>query len=520
MKRKHLSLSKIPLLYLLLVVVCLSACTKSTHLSIIPHNATFVGKANMIKIGLKIPRRKAFINDLIGEIMGNESKDNFGEMKNTGINFLTPYIFGGKTVLKKGYFAIALPLESAKKVEAFIQKMDQTTVIKSEQQVKYMELGSGNVLGWDAKNLLFLTSVKLKNNDSLKDELIRLLNLGNHEMLIHANKNFKEFQKTKSDMGLWLNLEELNKTKTIQLITNNLDLTGNYSHVFTNYKKGKIEMDVNYFAGDSTQRGYNNLFKSAITSKLVHSIPLDNPLILAATSFSMKGIKQVLRDKKLYNRVDKSVKSLGTTFHELTNMLNGEIVFGLSDIRMVEREKKIIDEYTKEVYTEKETRPVADFVVAAGIENEAVYKRLMKIFLQSGMVQKDGRHFTFYKELFMIEKNKVLYFTNNTKLRTAILNDKTMQNSGLIQFMQGKSGAVQTSASFAQKLGQSATFVKMLQDMKFPAINNIRLYFTNEDKKLIQGKCVVNFKNDRENALVVLFNAFKKDLLKSARKGK
>ncbi|WP_299454442.1 hypothetical protein [uncultured Microscilla sp.] len=517
MNRKHI---KTPLFYLLLAMVCLSACTKSTHLTVIPHNATFVGKANMVKIGLKIPRRKAFINEVLGEVMGNESKDNFGEMKNTGINFLTPYIFGGKTALNKGYFAIALPLNNAKKLEEFILKMDKTARIQVEKTVKYMELGNGNILGWNTKNLLFLTSVKLKDNRNLKEELFRLHNLSGRKMLLSANKNFKVFQKTKSDMGLWLNMAELNKTKTIQLITSKADLTDNYSHVFTNYKKGKIEMEVNYFAGDSTQQSYNNLFKSAITSKLVNSIPLDNPLLLAATSFSMEGIKQLLKDKKLYARVDKSVRSLGTNFQELTNMLNGELVFGLSDIRLVEREKKIIDEYTKEVFIEKETRPVADFVIAAGVENEAVYKRLMKTFLQSGMVQKDGGHYTFYKELFMIEKNKVLYFTNNARLRTGILNDQHMQNSGILQFMQGKSGAIQTNAHFASKLGQSATFMKILRDLKFPAINNIRMYFTNEDKKTIQGKCVINFKNKSENALVVLFNAFKKDLLKSARKGK
>jgi hypothetical protein len=95
-----------------------------------------------------------------------------------------------------------------------------------------------------------------------------------------------------------------------------------------------------------------------------------------------------------------------------------------------------------------------------------------------------------------------------------------MQNNGIIQFMQGKSGAIQTNAHFAGKLGQSATFVKILRDLKFPAINNIRMYFTNENKKTIQGKCVIDFKNKKENALVLLFNTFKKDLLKSARKGK
>ncbi len=517
MNRKYI---KTPLLYLLLAVVCLSACTKSTHLTVIPHNATFVGKANLVKIGLKIPRRKAFINEVIGEVLGNQSKDNFGEMKNTGINFLTPYIFGGKTGVNKGYFAIALPLNNAKKLEEFIVKMDQKANIQSERNVKYMELGSGNILGWDTKNLLFLSSVKLKDNRSLKEELLRLHNLNSNKMLLNANKNFEVFQKTKSDMGLWLNMGELNKTKTVQLITSKIDLRDNYSHVFTNYKKGKIEMEVNYFAGDSTQRGYNNLFKSAITSKLVNSIPVDNPLVLAATSFSMEGVKKILKDKKLYARVDKSVRSLGTNFQELSNLLNGELVFGLSDIRMVEREKKIVDEYTKEVFIEKETRPVADFVVAVGVNNEAVYKRLMKTFMQSGMVQKDGSHYTFYKELFMIEKNKVLYFTNNTGLRSSILNDKHMQNNGIIQFMQGKSGAIQTNAHFAGKLGQSATFVKILRDLKFPAINNIRMYFTNENKKTIQGKCVIDFKNKKENALVLLFNTFKKDLLKSARKGK
>lgn len=511
---------KTPLLYLLLAMVCLSACTKSTHLTVIPHNATFVGKANLVKIGLKIPRRKAFINDVLGEVLGNESKDNFGEMKNTGINFLTPYIFGGKTAINKRYFAIALPLNNAKKLEEFIQNMDKKATVQSEGNVKYMELGNGNILGWDTKNLLFLTSTKLKDNRSLKDELLRLHNLNGRKMLLNANKNFKQFQKTKSDMGLWLNMGELNKTKTMQLITNKMDVSNNYSHIFTNYKKGKIEMDVNYFAGDSTQKGYNNLFKSAITSKLINSIPVDNPLLLAATSFSIEGVKKLLKDKKLYKRVDKSVRSLGTNFQELSNMLNGEVVFGLSDIRMVEREKKIIDEYTKEVFVQKETRPVADFVIAVGVDNEAVYKRLMKVFIQSGMVQKDGSHYTFYKELFMIEKNKVLYFTNNANLRTNILNDKRMQNNGIIQFMQGKSGAIQTNDHFASKLGQSAAFMKILRDLKFPSINNIRMYFTNENQKSIQGKLVIDFKNKKENALVILFNTFKKDLLKSARKGK
>ena len=130
--------------------------------------------------------------------MGNESKDNFGEMKNTGINFLTPYIFGGKTALKKGYFAIALPLGNAKKVEEFIRKIDKTTIIKTEKNVKYMELGSGNVLGWDTKNLLFLTSVKLKNNSSLKEELFRLHNLSNQNMLAYANKKFQRISEKKS----------------------------------------------------------------------------------------------------------------------------------------------------------------------------------------------------------------------------------------------------------------------------------------------------------------------------------
>ena len=116
-------------------------------------------------------------------------------------------------------------------------------------------------------------------------------------------------------MGLWLNLGELNKTKTIQLIANKMDLTGNYSHVFTNYKKGKIEMESKIILpGDSTQRGYNSLFKSAITSKLINSIPLDDPLILAATSFSMEGVKQVLKDKKLYNRGRQKREVFGNLF--------------------------------------------------------------------------------------------------------------------------------------------------------------------------------------------------------------
>ena len=520
MKKDHLTLFQKPLLYLLMAVICLSACTKSTHLTVIPQNASFVGKANMIKIGLKIPQRKTFINDLVGEVLGNQNKDNFSEMKNTGINFLTPYIFGGKTALNKGYFALALPLESAKKLESFIKKVDAKITISQEKNIKFVELGSGNILGWSDKNLLFLTSVKIKETQSLKEELFRLHNLSNTKQLVHVSKNFKAFQKTKSDMGLWLNMGELNKGKTLQMITDKSDLTDNYCHFFTNYRKGKIEVDIDYFAGDSTQTRYNELFKSEITGKIVNSIPLDQPIVLAASSFSMAGVKQLLKDKKLYNRVNKSLKPLGVTLEEISNMLDGEIVFGLSDIRVEEREKKIVDEYTKEVYVEKENRPVADYVFAIGVENEAVYKRLMNTFLQSGLVQKDGTHFTFYKELFMIETDKVLYFTNSAKLRQAILDGKKMQNNDLIQFMQNKSGAIQANANFTEKLGQSAAFIKMLKDIKFPPTNNIRLYFTNANKKVIQAKFVVNFKNDRENALVVLFNSLKKDLLKSARKGK
>ncbi len=488
----------------LLISSCLSSRRATLH---IPENAAFVLKTNVLGVALKIMHAEHIFKEDMAKIMKDtlHSKHIFGKVAKSGINVIRAYTYGDITNKDSNYLAVALPMFSAKKFNRFIEPLIKDKPIQTDTNslnpYQYMNFGKTMMIGWTDKVLITYLKNNSQSEEELKRNFERLILLKKEESLIKKNKNFRKLNNLWGEVTFWANVEKFTQSELAQsvLLSNSLTRTMSFkSHFwngFLNFEDGKISIDSKYYFSSKHYKQYQSLYKGYIKKEVIFDAPVADPYAVIALGLNVSEIKKLLIEKQLIEQVEKAAKFTGLELDELLEMLSGDIILLLKDIK-----------------TGKDGKRKFDYAVGFGVKTQETLDKLLQVFFESGLLRKEGDGYVFFEELFLIEKGHTFYITNSQEIHQDFLNGASFKNEELSSLAQDNSVLFYTSKEFLQQLLNNTKHSNSIFS-KIP-IESIDMDMTKLEYDTFNGNVYINFDKKDENSLMILYHILKQELSK------
>ncbi len=410
-------------LHLLLFVgcVCLIGCSPLPSMRCIPNDVFYASRANVLRATYQVLEWKELLKK---ELDIDLAKDTIA--KPFFLASGKPYIFGNILQNEKNYTALSILLLSKRNLEKFLKSLNPNLPIESFKDYKFT-LKNRSMLAWNRKHLLYINAAHAENENQLRELFKTLVTLKKNEMLIETNENFKKALKNTKDVALWLNVAKVNNAPKIKEWVDDLKLNDNYMHIQANFDDGQISVATQYFTNPTLFKDYQTLLSGSVNKSLLSNLPLQKPAMVLGIGVKSEGIAQFLKDIKFTQKATNLITSITLTFEQFIKMFSGDAVIALKDIASLE--------HLLPHDSVRETRHTSDMVLGIGIKERAIYETLKKNLLETGALEDKQDHFTFFGEIYVLERDSMVYFTKNEMVKNDFVQKVKFDNPKLLEFV-------------------------------------------------------------------------------------
>lgn len=405
---------------LCMCVVCLG-CSTRPSMRCIPADVFYASRANALRATYQVLEWKQVLKkELDIDLSQDTVKNPF---------FLASgkaFVFGNIMQAEKNYTALSILLLSKRNLEKFLKSLNPNLPVESFKDYRFT-LRNRSMLAWNKKHLLYINAPHAENEHQLRALFRKLVTLKKNEMLVETNENFKKALKTDKDLAMWLNLARLTEAPKIKEWVEDINLKDNYMHLQANFDDGQVSVATQYFTNPKLFQDYQTLLSSHVNKQLISNLPIAKPAMLIAIGIKPAGIEQFLKDIKFSTKADNLVKSITLTFDEFLRMFSGDMVVALKDIESFE--------HLLPHDSIRDMRHTSDMVLGIGIQNKPIYEKLKKNLFETGILEDKKDHRLFFGEIFVLERDSMVYFTKNEMVKDDFLQNVKFDNPKLVEFM-------------------------------------------------------------------------------------
>lgn len=468
--------SKLLILSTLCVILILQSCSServSPVAKYIPKNVPAVFSINL---GNLVKKSGTDIGDLDAyRNMMREFKKNERRMANmldgivddpasSGINFrkpfyLMPYLDGDVT-----FFLLYAHVSNKKKFTALMEEfgdnlddevkfeMDEADGYQYFEFRNYDNSAGNGIIGWNNKVAIAMFPTndsryyQDERQDDYQERLEDFMELESRKSLAQ-NKSFAKFASNKRDVTMWLSYEEImaigdNKDMEDDL---NIDLSDSYMKMFLDFKKDEIVLSSELEPGKALKKemGKTNFFDKSVDRDFFRLLP-------ASTIFSgsMALKPEVLLDMMDEMNVLKDANEnweddFGFTFDEMLESIEGDVIFGLTDLKReaISRQQINWDTYQMEKVSVEVLQP--KFAVFGQLKDDKLAKKILraiKAVRKSDYyeISEGGSEMTTYVKaednLFIFTNDKDIVKDNYDKLTNGDAMSLATQNAAMMHF--------------------------------------------------------------------------------------
>lgn len=479
----------------------------------------------MLSVALKLVHAEYEVKEDIANFIKdtNHVEHILGKANKSGINFLRVYTFGQLSKPDSNYIAMAFPLMNPKRFEKFINHMLPPEKLHLQEDIrKFIKINDKTVIGWDHEVVMLYHSLDSLSGNEAIVALDSILVIDPKNSLFVNNENFRNADKLWAEAMLWLNMEEFTKIKPVEQLLQSNPFTKykkfdeNYFSGICKFNKGEITLETQYHIPKDQYKKNKDIFKGFINEETVYDAPVENPLAVLATGFEATALPQMIAEMQLMEKVEKACSFANTTPDELFQMFNGDMVLLLKDVRA---NLKIPDENN---LTPKKRR--YDYAIGVGIGNQEILDKIFKLFIESGLLKKEGDGYIFFDELFLIEKGHTLYFTNSEELHNDFKNGALFKDLTMTKLSQENSLLLYLNHLLPdkmQRIGEN-TEANKTADLWWNIASQIPMstadiVMEDFDKNVLKGEMILSMKDKEANTLLVIYHLLKNvaiDILK------
>jgi hypothetical protein len=387
----------------------LHACNEiPDHAKFIPEDAQLVGSINMNKMTKKLIWNALTGSDLFKEMLEktqnedakNAMKDfgNLGLDQNSSIYF---YANGKKD--STGSSCVIAGMKDVAKFEAFLKKTYPQLVIEKGSTYSSILIENKILAAWNKEAALFYplftqfdanefnASLNFDNLDKIKSGLKETFSLSRNKSIL-SNKHFTKLQDDDHDLSVWLNYE--------QLYLNNADASANpfikqdyfkESALATgiDFEKGKAIAVMDYYMSKDIASIYKRFEPKNIDINLIKNIPSKDIAMLMGYNMNPKMIQEYLKKFGLDGLLNMGLGLAGTNMDNIANTFKGDMVFALSDIKLL----------TDSIKEEKggsgyDLSPEMNMTFAMSILDQDLLQKLLGVSVKNNILVKNGNSYS------------------------------------------------------------------------------------------------------------------------------
>ncbi len=386
------------------------------HLQLIPQNAMLIGTIDYLSLTSKADMQKLqgmeFFKDFVAKIKTEGQKqegDKWAEVLksplSSGINLLSDIYFftvryGGKNVM-----AVDIDIRDENRFMDFLKKvMPDSLKVSTGKNFKAIYNTSWG-MAWNSHGLL-IASMEYQGDSLLSKFFEDCFNRPRQQSIMN-NKFFREFEASKKDISLFVNMGEYyryNYPAEIATMTAPVSkwLEETYFIVNTTFENNRVHTTWDMKNSNGETDKINYLKDKGLPSDILGMITLKETYILLSASISPKKILSLMDEIAfLKNGKEEFAMQNGLTPKDLETIFDGDIVFSLNDFLPAQSPANAGEPnpyYTENVF------PHACFSVNFSSGNKAAVKKL----LTDKMMLRTDNIYT-----VSLDKNYTLYLAEN-----------------------------------------------------------------------------------------------------------
>ncbi|MDL2296385.1 DUF4836 family protein [Bacteroidales bacterium OttesenSCG-928-B11] len=334
-----------------------TACSeKSDTVNLIPEDAQIVMTLDLQSLGVKgklqdlgeLPSLSFLKDELksedprVSEFFDKLMKD----AKSTGIDFAQQaYIYGVVSEYSSG--GVLLSLKDAGKFEAFLKEIyaleDETFEKSDKGKNSFVALSDMYCIGWNNSSALLSFFTDSESTENSIDKNAELMNPETVSPLTN-NKQFKQFNAKKKDIGFWIDLGIYNEIQEFVPdvdVTMPYNFTDCYMDMCVNFEKDEVKTTVASYLSDEAKEWMKMYYAVGkdFNTKII-DVFSEKSLFLITSKFNpdidmndlMGMMKSQLESAGMSNDETEQLENILKEVDILLKEMGGSFVINLSDI--------------------------------------------------------------------------------------------------------------------------------------------------------------------------------------------
>jgi hypothetical protein len=499
-------IQRFSVLWGLLLLSGFSACSRFTpSVSCIPKDAFFASRANILRATYQVPNWK--------EVLKEEFELDLNADTVSKPAFLASgkaYIFGDIFKAEENYIALSIAMMNKRNLEKILKKMNPSLNFeehKSPHRKYKFIVRNKSLLAWSGSHLMFINARQAGNESKLREIFKRLADLKREESLMSANENFSKALSNDYDLALWLNIAKVGDIPLLKKFAKNVNLKDNYMHLQANFDEGQVSTRTQYYTNPTLYQAYKTLLSRSLNKQLLENAPVAYPAVLMASSIDPTGIKQFLKDIEWTEKIGNMVHAITLNLDQFVDMLSGDFLVLLKDVAHLEKNRLKTDSSHTE-----DKKMLSDLVLGVGIRNRAVYDTLKNNLLRTGILEKKENHYEFFHEIFVLEKDSMVYFTKNELVKGDFYKGLRLDNPKILKMttenwfmLHAEQSVVDKSIKSKKLLGEVARSLLKNPNVK---LETATIQLANIGNKS-RGESLVLLQDKTANSLLAMLEVLK-----------
>ena len=358
MNQKFLS----PVLLSSIAILLMVSCSKKSNTlgRYVPANAAIVLHLNVASITAKLPWEEVKQNELFKKMTADSSLSSFAKAaldnpENTGMDIKKDLIFFMVKDSTGAYVAFEGGVKDAAKFKAYNISVMKSGKASQKNGFEYIS-DDKTTVSWNQSKFIVVVDApeasqinnmnRMMNKDSMmlpppvstRDEAAitdQLYALAENNSLA-KNEKFSELISLKGDMHFWMNAESFNPGTAgmgaISMVNMNKIFEGSVTSGTVNFETGKIEVDMNSYAGKELTDISKKYSGSKISNDMVKRVPVKDMAFFLAMNFKPEGIKELVKLMGMEGLINMGAAFLGFNLDDFVKANKGDIVLAVSDI--------------------------------------------------------------------------------------------------------------------------------------------------------------------------------------------
>lgn len=427
-------------LLLVLTILLFASCgKKNTQGRFIPKDASVVMLIDGKSLSAKLPWAEIKDNPLFKQAYADSSlptyiKSLLDNPESSGIDSKAALIVFVQKDSSGGYVGFEGTIKDAVLFKSFNEQTTGKKNITEKDGINYI-IKEPLAVGWSKEKFVYLfdspqmqqvdqlskrmqmdsIDVPAKKNRDIAAACKAIFNLGENNSLA-KNDKFSSLTQEAGDILLWVNSETLYEGGAMPSALSMLNLDklykGAVSTATINFENGKINVNSKSYAGEQLTNLFKKYGGEKVSEEMLKRMPGKDINGILAINFKPQGLLEFIKLMGVDGFISIGIKDLGFTLDDFIKANKGDILIGVSDMKIVDdslSSKNLLDD--EEVLAASLlSKPQFNFIFAGSIGDKDAFNKVENAGKKLG-----GRFMNSDKPPFQFNSNGTYFAISNTK---------------------------------------------------------------------------------------------------------